>query len=370
MQVNWRRIRAAKNSFAALYAACEQSGYLMEAVDSPTGDVTCYSLNSVTARRYRGEMEDAGCIVIAGGPHPSACPEEVAAYADYVVTGEGEYTLPLLLDYIASGCRGPLPPGIYTKESSSPATGCVLLDSYPPFTKEKGYIEISRGCPHRCGYCQTPRLFGSGMRHRSIESIKKAAAVYEDIRFVTPNALAYGSDGITPALRKVELLLKSLPGKIFFGTFPSEVRPEFISEDSIALITSYCANDRLHFGAQSGSDSVLERLGRGHTVGDSVDAMELCREHGLMPVVDFILGLPNETEDDMHASMEFIREVVKDGKAHVHHFMPLPGTPLAGSEPVPVPREIQRDLGRLALAGKITGSWTGAELRFFRNRTD
>jgi len=370
MQVNWRRIRAAKNSFAALYAACEQSGRLMQAVNSPERDITCYSLNSVTARRYRDEMENAGCIVIAGGPHPSACPEEVADYADYVVTGEGEYALPLLLDHIESGSAGPIPPGVYTKDSSVPANGCVLLDAYPPFTKEKGYIEITRGCPHRCGYCQTPRLFGRWMRHRSIESIREAAAVYEDVRFVTPNALAYGSDGITPDLRKVELLLKSLPGRIFFGTFPSEVRPEFISDEALELITRYCANDRLHFGAQSGSDIVLEGLVRGHTVADALDALELCRDHDLTPVVDFILGLPLETEDNMHATMELIREVVKNGKAHVHYFMPLPGTPLAGSDPVPVPREIQRDLGRLALAGKITGSWTGAELRFFRNRSD
>ncbi|MEZ5334950.1 MAG: radical SAM protein [Methanolobus sp.] len=43
-------------------------------------------------------------------------------------------------------------------------------------------LEISRGCPFRCRYCQTPRLFGNKMRHRSIDSIVKYAKYYRDLR--------------------------------------------------------------------------------------------------------------------------------------------------------------------------------------------
>ena len=46
MQVNWRQIHAARNSFAALSAACEQEGFVLHQVDKPADDVTCYSLNS------------------------------------------------------------------------------------------------------------------------------------------------------------------------------------------------------------------------------------------------------------------------------------------------------------------------------------
>ena len=65
------------------------------------------------------------------------------------------------------------------------------------------------------------------MRHRSIDEIVVSANRHEQIRFVTPNAFAYGSDGIHPRFEKIECLLKKFRHQIFFGTFPSEVRPEF-----------------------------------------------------------------------------------------------------------------------------------------------
>jgi hypothetical protein len=74
MQVNWRLIHAAQNSYAALSAACEQDGYLLHPVESPQDDVTCYSLNSINASRYRDEIAAADCITIAGGPHATAIP--------------------------------------------------------------------------------------------------------------------------------------------------------------------------------------------------------------------------------------------------------------------------------------------------------
>ena len=365
MKVHWREISSASNSFAALAAACEVHGYHLEATTEPCPDVTCYSLNSITERSYRDEIAGADCITIAGGPHASARYSDVAQYADYVVVGEGEYTLPALLAAIEEG-RDP-PPGVATARGYTPARHTVLLDGYPPFSEVKGFIEITRGCPFGCGYCQTPRLFGRCMRHRSVDEISRYAARFRDIRFVTPNAFAYGSDGVHLRLDRVERLLRSLNGRIYFGTFPGEVRPECVSQQSIDLILDYCANTRLHFGAQSGSDRVLRLLHRGHTVEDVVRAVDLCRENGLVPVVDFILGLPFESDDDQRATLDLVRLVTRAGKAHIHYFMPLPGTPLQNSRPRTLLPETEKVLGRLALGGRITGSWMDHEIRFFRH---
>ena len=53
----------------------------------------------------------ADCLTIVGGPHATACPREVAGYADYVVVGEGEYTLPRLLEDLRDGGEGQDPRG-------------------------------------------------------------------------------------------------------------------------------------------------------------------------------------------------------------------------------------------------------------------
>src|SRR5512137_296452 len=128
MQVNWRWIHAARNSFAVLSAACERDGSLLNPVDRPADDVTCYSLNSLNAARYRDEIASAECITVAGGPHATACPREVACYADYVVVGEGEYTLPRLLADLGRGGNGRIP-GVMTGDFYRPADTGVLLDA-------------------------------------------------------------------------------------------------------------------------------------------------------------------------------------------------------------------------------------------------
>jgi len=364
MNVNWRHIHAARNSYAALYAACESAGFTLRPTDAPEADVTCYSLNSINAPHYRDEIASAGCITIVGGPHATARFREVAGYADYVVVGEGEATLPRLLTAIRNGVDNPVP-GTATKEWYEPARDTVLLDAFPAFSQMKGYVEISRGCPFSCGYCQTPRIFGSCMRHRSIDAIARYANRYEHARFVTPNAFAYGSDGIHPRWDKIEHLFRKLAHRIWFGTFPSEVRPEFVSDEALTLILRYCANTRLHFGAQSGSDTVLAQLHRGHSVSDVIAAVELCRDYGITPVVDFILGFPFETEDDQRRTAELIAWVANRGMVHAHRFLPLPGTPLEGAVPAPILPETAHLCGKLALSGRLTGSWDDPQIRFF-----
>jgi B12-binding domain/radical SAM domain protein len=255
---------------------------------------------------------------------------------------------------------------VATTHFYEPPDTCVRLDAYPAFSRTKGYVEITRGCPFSCGYCQTPHIFGHCMRHRSIDTIAEYANRYGHARFVSPNAFAYGSDGIHPRWEKIERLFLQLKHAIYFGTFPSEVRPEFICEESLSLIVQYCSNTRLHFGAQSGSDQVLERLYRGHTVDEIFRAVELCTEFSITPVVDFIVGFPFETDEDQSLTLDLIQWVARYGNVHVHRFMPLPGTPLAGTNARSLLPETEKICGKLAESGKLTGSWNDPEIRFFR----
>lgn len=356
MRVNWRYIPSAQNTYAVLRAACGVSGFSLNRVNGPASDVTCYSLNSFSAKKFRHEIASSECITVAGGPHATACYPDLVRICNYVVVGEGEFTLPLLLTHLEAGKPGS-PRGVATAEGYTPADNSVVPGAYPPFGEVQGFIEISRGCPFSCTYCQTPMIFGHCMRHRPIDQIQRYAAKLKDARFVTPNAFAYGSDGREPRLDRVGRLLSGIKSRIYFGTFPSEVRPEFISDEALELVTTYCTNTTIHFGAQSGSDRVLGALRRGHTVADTICAVERCRSHGLDPVVDIIVGIPGETDDEQNDTIGLIKWVTGYGSVHVHRFMPLPGTALAGTSTRGLLDETRRVLGRLALKGKLTGTW-------------
>lgn len=364
MKVHWRRIQSQKNTYAVLLAACEQAGFDMDQVSTPENDVTCYSLNSIQAPVLIPEIREATCTTIVGGPHATACWRDLVHIADYVVVGEGEWSLPALLGHIESG-RHSCPPGVATAGGFCPSDRQVVLDAYPPFTRVRGYLEITRGCPHRCTYCQTPGIFGHSVRHRGIDNLAASAKTLAQVRFVTPNAFAYGSDGVHPRLEKIERLLRSFGNReVYFGTFPGEVRPEWVGDAVLELVSKYCANGKIHLGAQSGSDAVLERIIRGHSVDEVYHAVECCRDHGFTPVVDVILGLPGETADEQRETLMLVRWITKNGFIHAHRFMSLPGTPLSGSMAADLIPEAEKMLGSLALEGKVTGGWAVPALRF------
>lgn len=335
--------------------------------DEPRSGIMLYSFATAQAEEVYREVSSAkvDAIYIAGGPHPSAEPEEALRFFDYVVIGEGEETLPELIGVLKRGEDPGMVKGIAYKRDGwvkfTVPRASVDLDMYPPFRRILAPVEISRGCPWRCAYCQTPRLCGSKMRHRSVQFILKYARLHKDIRFTSPNSLAYGSDGLSPRLDKVESLLRALTElkqPIYFGTFPSEVRPEFVSIQALELITKYCSNRVLNIGAQSGSPRVLKAICRGHNVEAVVAACQLCRDQGIEPLVDFILGLPMETAGDQQLSLELIEKIIAGGgRVRAHYFTPLPGTPLARTTPATVADQVACELGKLARMGKLTGSW-------------
>jgi B12-binding domain/radical SAM domain protein len=368
IDVNFRYSKKNSYSFAVLSPLLPEAGF----VDKPVNGIMIYSFTTRQAAKVFREVKSAGTdsIFIAGGPHPSGAPEETLEYFDYIVIGEGEETLPELVKIIQERENPGKVFGIAFRDPRTnkvvitPKRPYVDLDSYPCFDPEKlrAPIEISRGCPWGCKYCQTPRLFGKEVRHRSIDSIVKNAEYYNDLRFIASNALGYGSDGIHPRFDKVEKLLSALhklpDKKIFFGTFPSEVRPEFVTDESAELVRKYCANDSLSLGAQSGSDRILKEIRRGHTVEDSISAVECCLEHEITPAVDFIFGLPTETEEDQEKSLDLVRWICKKGgTVRAHYMTPLPGTPYASAVPAEVTDRVRRELGKLALGGKLTGYW-------------
>jgi len=362
----FRRNRKNMYSIAALLPLVEGAGL----ANGPKEGIMLYSFASAQADEVYREVaaSKVDAVFVAGGPHPSARPKEALRYFDYVVIGEGEETLPELIGVIKGEGDPERVRGIAYKRNGvvrlTPSRDHVDLDRYPPFRPPIfSPIEISRGCPWGCAYCQTPCLFGRKMRHRSIPSILKYSRCYSDLRFTSPNSLAYGSDGVHPRIEKVELLLKSLyelNKPIYFGTFPSEVRPDFVSEEALDLVVRYCKNRYLSIGGQSGSDQVLKQIGRGHDVEVVRRACEMCLDRGIVPNLDLIVGLPMETPEDQRMTLDLAREVVgKGGRIRAHYFSPLPDTPLEDATPAPVVDDVAKEMGKLALRGKATGKWTG-----------
>jgi B12-binding domain/radical SAM domain protein len=359
---------------AALRAACERDGRAV-------AGWSFYSTDFAAAARELALVRDAtpglSVLHVAGGAHATAEPAQTAAAGfDLVAVGEGETTIVELFAALREG-RDPRDlqglAHLDGKKLVSRGPGARRpLDAFPAFNaryRKWNPIEITRGCIYACSFCQTPFMFKARFRHRSVENIREHLVQMRRsdsrfVRFVTPTCLSYGSDDESVNLEAIEQLLATArevlgaDGRIYFGTFPSEVRPEHITEDALRLLSRYVDNKSLIIGGQSGSDRVLAATHRGHDVAAVERAVRLSVQHGFRPDVDFLFGTPGETEEDRVQSLLLAQRLVALGaRIHNHSFLPLPGTPLKDGLPARLEGAIERGLGQLEATGQLHGTW-------------
>ena len=339
-----------------------------------------------TVKAIKSASKEA--FIIAGGPHPSGNPyNSLEAGIDVVVRGEGEILFPELLwkilrdedIYQIQGIAylNKENEYIYNKKEHT----LIEIDDFAPFSerfRKFGPIEITRGCPFACKYCQTSFLLGTKPRHRSVESILEHVAMMKknnlyDFRVITPNAFSYASpDGRQLNLLELERLLFSVKntlgekGRIFFGSFPSEVRPEHVTEETLSIAKQYIKNDNLIIGAQTGSRNLLKDIHRQHSLEDVYIAVDLARKYDFKVNIDFIFGLPNETENDVKDTLEMIKNLhnlyntkgqANKVKIHGHTFMPLPQTPFKNEKGGQLSLSLKKELQRLQSSQILYGEW-------------
>ena len=348
--------------------------------------LVCWSFYSTEFAKIRQQLAhirrhsaNYGVLHLAGGVHATAEPlQTLHAGFDYVAVGEGESIIvdvasTLLQQRDVADLRGiaSLKQDILVRNGKGKA---IDLDEYPaaaPRYRKFGPIEITRGCIYACHFCQTPYINKARFRHRSIEKIAATARVMRDAglrdyRFISPTSLSYGSQDESVNLDAIESLLATLrqivgqQRRIFFGTFPSEVRPEHISQRVLTLLKRYVDNDNLIIGGQSGSEHVLALSRRGHDVASIERAVALCVESGFQPNVDFLYGLPGETEEDAQATVKLAVKLSDMGaRIHNHTFMPLPGTPFRDMAAATIDTNTLAQLVTLTSQGKAYGQWQG-----------
>ena len=317
-------------------------------------------------------------IFSAGGSHPTAAPEHTLSLGfDIAARGEGEVIISEIVRKIQEEKDWIEIPGItyndqgFIQQTINPPR--INLDDYIPYSHDPPIhppIEIMRGCSFGCKFCQTPRVLRK-VRYRSLDKIDKIVSYYVerfktrskiDIRFIAPNSLEYGStnhrEPNLEALWKLVKTVKKYPVRMFLGSFPSEIRPEFVNPETVEVLQESDSN-KVAIGAQSGSNSMLEKMMRGHTLENIHNAVDYLLAGDLIPQLDFILGNPLETEDEQWETINLCKELVKKGCGiRLHYFMPLPGTPWGNAPPSQVSGTILKEVGQLLQHPLVEGSFS------------
>lgn len=315
-----------------------------------------YSEANLLAGRIKSEM---GVPILIGGHHISALPQHLASsHFDIAVIGEGEQTvLELLLAFQArrrfeesdlekingivfktaeGKCRKTPPRDFIPDLDQIPLPARDLLrmkESYVTLRRSKfgepgvyTHMMTSRGCPYKCVFCEPTHFWGRPRFH-------SPEYVVAEMKYLRET---YDLDGILifddlflanfNRVKKIAGLLaaQGLHKELRFGVFG---RTDLINEEVLTTLVKMNVRS-IDFGLESGSDKILGYLKK-HTVTvkKHLEALQLCKKHGLRTIGTFVVGSPDETEEDLAQTLELVRNPNLD-EAYILPLMPLPGTDL------------------------------------------
>jgi len=294
--------------------------------------------------------------IIVGGPHASLLPEDIfrdMPAVDYILRGEAEFTMRDLVGLI-SNCANiddfKTIPGIGFRNGDKrfistemprienldelplPAYDLLPLDEYfygsrlVETGKDERIFTImsSRGCPNACIFCAAPVLYGNIYRGRSAKNIVDEMEVL--INDYDVSHVVFYDASFMANRKRVEEICSEIISRGIKTTWRARVRADRLTPDLVDLMKK-AGCTTLAIGVETGSQRLLEILGKNTTLEKIEDGFKIARDAGLWTIGYFFFGVPGETREESLQTIEFAKKLDPDW-ALFTHATPLPGTKL------------------------------------------
>ncbi len=261
----------------------------------------------------------AGCVAQAEGNEI----KKRSPIVDFVVGPQSYHELPDMIDNL----KKPLSSEFLQNEKFK-----NLI--YNSSKQSSEFLSIQEGCDKFCSFCVVPYTRGPEFS-RPIEDIinetkKYASSGIKEIILLGQNVNAYHGISKDGKSRNLSYLINKISEIEEIKRIRYMTSHPIDMEDT--LINEHATNPKLmpflHLPIQSGSDSILKKMNRKHTVEDYLKIVDKIRN--VKPDIalssDFIVGFPDESDKDFEYTMKFI-EKVKFVIAYSFIYSPRPGTP-------------------------------------------
>ncbi len=290
--------------------------------------ITSKTLAIESAQRMAGIAHRAGVrTVVVGGAHATLAPEDVAGWADVVVTGEAYHTWPQLIqDFIHDRLQPRYHDSTWADLAGvAPITDRVIRQVDENRRYWTPMMEITRGCPRNCSFCTAIRVSGQRMRLRPIPE------VVDEIHRRGIRRFFLTDDNFGLAFRTnpdyIEALFRALaPLPLRSWTAQAEM---IVSQHPDLLRLARQAHlDKLFIGFESVNPENRRELG-GKSKGqiaqyrEAIQAIQAC---GIGVVGLFVFGFDHDTPQTLADTWDFVRESGLDSLS-MTVLTPYPGTP-------------------------------------------
>ena len=215
-------------------------------------------------------------------------------------------------------------------------TETFVIEKFKRKSKVSAQVTIMKGCENFCTYCIVPYVRGVEVSRDVKEIIDEVKALIaggsKEIMLLGQNVNSYRGklvDGSIVGFSDLLGYVNDIDGveRIrFITSHPKDFDKELV--DTIAKLDKVCKY--IHLPAQSGSNNILEKMSRCYTVEDYKSKIDYARS--VIPNIsfssDFIIGFPDETEEEFQESLDLIRYVDFDN-VFAFKYSSRPGTKAA-----------------------------------------
>jgi radical SAM superfamily enzyme YgiQ (UPF0313 family) len=342
-----------------------------EAIKRRINNLSCLCVSATTVQLKHAlrvcdavKEIDKDLPILFGGIHPIMYPLQTIRdpSIDYVVYGEGEYAILHLMKYLEGKIKdiskikglvykkngkpvmNPMQPGIDPNELPLPDYTLLDIEKYieREFVTNLGKIRkmrgldivTARGCPYRCTFCTNTMKVFCGWRPLKLEKV-----FYLIDHLVETHKLEhiwFADDMMFANKNRVLAIANHIIEKKHNITWEANARIDMFGKDKIddktmaRLKQSGCY--ALRIGMESGSNRILKLMKKDATVQDTINSVEACEKHGIMPIGNFICGFPTETKKEVMETGKLIlklKEISPNGLFFSPGLLrPYPGTEL------------------------------------------
>lgn len=266
----------------------------------------------------------SGAPIILGGPHVTFFPEdfEKDPRISYIVRGEAELTI---VGLVASAKREQTPVVIRAPLPSAadiPASNleiCAGAEHCSSFQ-----IQLSRGCPFDCSFCNIEQVAGHRVRARDVEvCVAQIDAAVRRYPSITSVAITDDCPNFDKARFKrfLKLFAEKIRGK---DLTIDNVRADLLDEEMLKLYLK-AGGRNICVGTESGHPDVFKLVNKGETIDKIAEAARMIRRHNITLGMCFVIGLPEDSPARHEYSVRLAKELKPD-YAFWNMCTPWPGT--------------------------------------------
>ena len=309
--------------------------------------LSVFSLKSFTdAQKVSVAAKQYGAKVVWGGVFASLDCEFVFKNIDidYISVGEGEETWLELCNTLEEGGNFKEVAGLSYKEDSKvlftaerefmdlsllPPVDFTLIDTNkylgPMYgCKKTALLYISKGCYGSCTFCFNTQF------HKRCHRCKPMSVFLEEAEYLIKN---HGVDCIYFAdelwgrnKEEVRYLCNEIINSGLKFSWVAQTRAGYFDKEEYFLMKK-AGCIALDFGIESGSPTMLKTIKKNIPYDRICETFEYCNQAGIISLANFIIGFPDETEQQLRETVEMAKKI-NSTQQTFFFFMPGPGSEL------------------------------------------